>query len=227
MTSKDIIQDLTSILEEISPRCREVIDRAITEIEERDTEITRLKTALAEKDAVIEDQDQYFDSFFRFCVETFNAAAEALEIVCPGRETPEGRPFALVGRIRQIIERMKETPPISAVEPIEEKFTYNTRTRVENRAMAIADFMKRTGKNSIKSTEAKIILEDIEGQRLDRTIVKRAMDQASKLLRAPKDIFGGVARLVVPVPLTASSSSEEPGGVSLSRHGRTKLPWGG
>lgn len=242
----DIIQDLRRILEESSPHCQEVIQRAIQEVEERDAEITKLKTNLTEKDAVIEEQDQRFDSFFRFCVEALNDAAGALEIVCPGKQTrqfldeiktavitatPEGRPFAVVGRIRQIIERMKETPPISAVEPVEEKFTYTLKTRTENRAIAIADFMKRTGKNSIKSTEAKIVLEDIEGQRLDRTIVKRAMDQASKLLRAPKDIFGGVARLVVPVPLTSpttlSSSSEEPGGVSLSRHGRTRLPWGG
>jgi len=136
-----------------------------------------------------------------------------------------------VGRIRIAIGMMKETPPISAVEPVEEKFTYSTKTRVENRAIAIADFMKRTGKSSIKSTEAKIVLEDIEGQELDRTIIKRAMDKASKLLRAPKDIFGGVARIVLPAPLTvpttSPSSSEEPGGVSLSRRRRTDVPWGG
>jgi hypothetical protein len=246
MTTDNIVQDLTSILEEMSPRCQEVIERAIQEIEERDAEIAHLKTDLVEKDAVIEEQDHYFDSFFKFTVETLNDAAEALEFVCPGKETrtfinetkkavetatPEGRPFAVVGRIRQIIERMKEMPPISAVEPVEEKFTYSLKTRTENRAMAIADFMRRTGKNSIKSMEARIVLEDIEGQKLDRTIVKRAMDKASKLLRAPKDIFGGGARLVLPAPLTApttsSSSSEEPCGVSLSRRGRTRLPWSG
>jgi hypothetical protein len=241
-----IVQDLTGILEETSPRGREVIDRAIKEIEERDAEIVNLKTDLAEKDAVIEEQDQCFDSFLKFCVEALNDAAEALEVVCPGKETrafinemkkavetatPEGRPYAVIGHIRQIIERLKETPPISAVEPVEEKFTYSLKTRTENRAMAIADFMKRTGKSSIKSTEARIVLEDIEGQRLDRTIVKRAMDKASKLLRAPKDIFGGVARLVLPAPLTvpttSSSFTKEPGGGSLSRHRRTGVPWSG
>jgi hypothetical protein len=242
----DIIQDLTSILEEMSPRCQEVIERAIQEIEERDAEIAKLKTDLTKNNVVIEEQDQRFVSFFKFCVEALNDATEALEVVCPGRESrvfitetkekvetaaPEGRPFAVVGRIRIAIGMMKETPPISAVEPVEEKFTYSTKTRVENRAIAIADFMKRTGKNSIKSTEAKIVLEDIEGQELDRTIIKRAMDKASKLLRAPKDIFGGVARIVLPAPLTvpttSPSSSEEPGGVSLSRRRGTRLPWGG
>jgi phage host-nuclease inhibitor protein Gam len=239
----DIIHDLTSILEETSPRCREFINRAIQEIEERDAEITRLKTNLVEKDVVIEEQDHYFNSFFKFTVETLNDAAEALEFVCPGRETrtfinetkkavatatPEGRPYAVVGRVRQIIERMKETPPISAVEPTEEKFTYSLKTRTENRAMAIADFMKRTGKSSIKSTEARTVLEDIEGQELDRTIIKRAMDQAAKLLRAPKDIVGGVARLVLPTPLTPQlPPTRESGGVSLSRPRRPRVPWSG
>jgi phage host-nuclease inhibitor protein Gam len=239
----DIIQDLRNILEESSPHCQEVIQRAIQEVEEKNAEITKLETNLTEKNAVIEEQDQRFDSFFRFCVEALNDAAEAIEIVCPGKQThqfleeikmavttatPEGRPFAVVGRIRQIIERMKETPPISTVELTEERFTYSTRTRVENRAMAIADFMKRTGKNSIKSTEARIVLEDIEGQELDRTIIKRAMDQAAKLLRAPKDIVGGVARLVLPTPLTPQlPPTRESGGVSLSRPRRPRVPWSG
>ncbi len=247
MVAVDIIQDLKSILEETSPHCRETIERAIQEIEERDAEIALLKTDLDEKDAEIDEQDQRFVSFFKFCVEALEDTCKALEVIRPGIEsrafitdtkkrvetaTPEGRPYAVVGRIRTAVEMMKETPPISAVEPVEEKrFTYTLKTRTENRAAAIADFMKRTGKNSIKSTEAKIVLEDIEGQELDRTIVKRAMNRASQLLRAPKDIFGGVARLVLPAPLTApktsSSSSEESSGVSLSRSWRTGQAWGG
>ena len=135
MTSDEIIQDLTSILEETSPRSREVIESAIYLIEERNAEIANLKTDLAEKDAVIEEQDQRFVSFFKFCVEALNDATEALEVVFPGEETrrfldetdkairiatTEGRPYAVVGRVRQIIERMKETPPL-VIEPETEK----------------------------------------------------------------------------------------------------------
>jgi len=230
VTSKDIIHDLTSILEEASPHCQEVIERAIKEIEERDSEITHLKTELKKKDVVIEEQDQYFDSFFRFCVETFNAAAEALEIVCPGRETrqflagtktavetatPEGRPFAVVGRIRQIIERMKETPPISHVDGNRpDPLRYDVKTLNQKRAEAIAAHVQQTGKTSIKSVEARAVLETVEHRRLDRKTVCRALRAAQGILRATADKMGGVTRLIIP----GSPSQKRTLDVSDGRH---------
>ena len=240
MTPGDTIQDLTSILEETSPHCRKVIESAIKEIEDRDAEIVNLKTDLAKKDAAIEEQDHHFVSFFTFCIEALNDATEALEVVCPGKETrafinetkkavetatPEGKPYAVVGRVRQIIERMKETPPI-VMEPEEEsRYTYSLRTRTEKRAMAIVDHLKRTGKTSIKSTEARIVLEGVEGQELDRTVVKRALDKASAILRAPKSFVGGVARIVLPDPEVLVGRA--PPGDTMSRLRRGWVPRAG
>jgi hypothetical protein len=247
VTPGDIIQDLTGILEETSPRCREVIERAIKEIEERDAEIVNLKNDLVEKDATIEEQDQHFVSFFKFCVEALNDATEALEVVCPGKEThqfldetdeavktatPEGRPYAVMGRVRQIIERIKETPPL--VIETEKMYTYTTRTRVENRALALVDHIKTTWKNSLKSTEARTILETHEGRPLDRKIVWRALEVAQGILRATVDKVGGVGRLVLSTPRPSLEQHEVDlhhhenrlgGGGELSRPRRSRVNW--
>jgi hypothetical protein len=236
----DIIQALTSILEESSPRCQEIIEQAIKEIEERDAEIANLKTDLVEKDAVIEEQDQRFVSFFKFCVDALNDATEAIEVVCPGREThqfldetdkavrtatPEGRPYAVVGRVRQIIERMKETHPL--VIETENRYAYTTRTRVENRALAIVDHIKNTGKNSLKSTEARTILETHEGRPLDRKVVWRALVVAQGILRATVDKVGGVGRLVLDSPQHQSAIPLIGSGGKMSRPRRDRGPFGG
>lgn len=239
----DIIQDLTSILEEMPPRCQEVIERAIQEIEERDAEIAKLKTDLTKKNVVIEEQDQRFVSFFKFCVEALNDATEALEIVCPGKETrtfinetkkavetatPNGRPYAVVGRVRQIIGMMKETPPLLI--ETEKRYTYNTRTRTENRALALVDHIKCTDKTSIKSSDARTVLETIEGRPLDRKIVHRALNAAQSLLRASKDTIGGISRLIMPsAPLSPRRDifGGGGGGDMVSRRLREGAPPGG
>ena len=111
------------------------------------------------------------------------------------------------------------------MEPEEEsRYTYSLRTRTENRAMAIVDHLKRTGKTSIKSTEARIVLEGVEGQELDRNIVKRALDRASEILRAPKSFVGGVARIVLPDPQVLVG--RVPPGDTMSRLRRSRVPWG-
>lgn len=98
----------------------------------RDSEITHLKTELKKKDVVIEEQGSVLRLLLPILCRDLDAAAGSSRDCMP-REgetrqflagtktavetaTPEGRPFAVVGRIRQIIERMKETPPISHVD---------------------------------------------------------------------------------------------------------------
>lgn len=223
----------------VSARDAEIASLKADKLQDR-ARIGKLESEHHQDQAEIERLETSFISFFKFCVEALEDASKALEAVQPGRETrqfldetkkgvetasPEGRPYAVIGRIRQIITKMKETPPI-VMEPEEEsRYTYSLRTRTENRAMAIVDHLKRTGKTSIKSTEARIVLEGVEGQELDRTVVKRALDKASAILRAPKSFVGGVARIVLPDPEVLVGRA--PPGDTMSRLRRGWVPRAG
>jgi hypothetical protein len=154
---------------------------------------SHLVEMLAERDAIIKEQDQRFVAFFKFCVEALNDAADALKVTHPGKRTdkfideigkavttatPEGRPFAVVGRIRQIIARMQEVPPLV----IEQEKRYTRNTLNQNRARALVDRLIETGRKTMKSTEARAYLEGIEGRPLHRMQVLRALTLVPQIL---------------------------------------------
>jgi len=68
---------------------------------------------------------------------------------------------------------------------------YSLLTRTQERAKALADYMKETNKASLKTSEAKAYLEGLEGQRLWSMQVIRAMRQIPSTLGAVFDHIGG------------------------------------
>lgn len=149
---------------------------------------------------------------------------------------PEDRPGYLATMGEVMIEALAEEAPSITTEEGEGRFTYSTRTRTENRALALVEHVKTTGKASIKSTEARAVLETHEGKPLDRKVVLRALEVAQGILRATSDKIGGVTRLILSTssrrPSPASSPQESHnriggGGGRLSRPRRWAVPWDG
>jgi hypothetical protein len=129
---------------------------------------------------------------------------------------------------------IRNSPPLMSVSAGEEQYHYTTRTRTENRALAIVDHLKHTGKGTIKMPEARAVLETHEGRSLDRKIIWRAMRAAQGLLRASKDIAFGVTRLVFdPIIPPAHQvygaviDEGEESRVTAPRPQRNKVPWDG
>ena len=148
---------------------------------------------------------------------------------------PEDRPGYLASMGEVMIEALAEAPSIT-MEEGEGRFTYTTRTRTENRALALVEHVKTTGKASIKSTEARAVLETHEGKPLDRKVVLRALEVAQGILRATSDKLGGVTRLILSTssrrPSPASTQGREShnrsvGGGGVSRPRRWAVPWDG
>ena len=149
---------------------------------------------------------------------------------------PNDRPGYLATMGEVMIEALTEAPNLAREEG-EGRFTYTTRSRTENRALALVEHVKTTGKASIKSTEARAVLETHEGKPLDRKVVLRALEVARGLLRASQDKIGGVTRLILstssrrPSPTSPQESESHNriggGGGGLSRPRRWAVPWGG
>lgn len=149
---------------------------------------------------------------------------------------PDDRPGYLASMGEVMIEALTEAPNLAREEG-EGRFTYTTRSRTENRALALVEHVKTTGKASIKSTEARAVLETHEGKPLDRKVVLRALEVARGLLRASQDKIGGVTRLILstssrrPSPTSPQESESHNriggGGGGLSRPRRWAVPWGG
>ena len=149
---------------------------------------------------------------------------------------PEDRPgyLATVGEV--MIEALAEKSPTFVAEG-PDPLRYDTKTLNERRAEALAAHLRTTGKSSIKSTEARAVLETIEGRGLDRKAVWRSLRALQGILRASKDIIGGVARLVVPSSSGPRRSPPQEGGSppfettgygSISpRPRRWAVPWDG
>jgi hypothetical protein len=192
----DIIQDLTSILEEASPHSREVIERAIEEIQKQRETISTLT-----KDTV----------------ETLNASIETLRAIHPGKNantffiesqkmvenaTHEDRPFVALARVRAAAATIRYSPPATYSMEAEgpDSLRYDTKTLNQKRAEALAAHIRQTGKTSIKSTEARTVLETVEHRKLDRKTVWRALRAAQGILRATVDKIGVVSRLVLSSP---------------------------
>jgi len=148
---------------------------------------------------------------------------------------PEDRPGYLATVGENMVRALAEAPSITVVEG-EGRFTYSIRTRTENRALALVEHVRTTGKSSIKSTEARAVLETHEGKPLDRKVVLRALEVAQGILRATSDKVGGVTRLILSTssrrpsptsPQGRESHNRSVGGGGPSRPRRWAVPWDG
>jgi len=147
---------------------------------------------------------------------------------------PEDRPGYLATMGEVMIEALAETPATIAPEG-PDHLRYDTRTLNQRRGEALAAHAQKTGKAAIKSTEARTVLETVEGRKLDRKTVHRAMDVARGILRASSEVVGGIRRLVIPSPspgggedrpqpFTVGGGGDRGG---LSRPRRWAVPWDG
>jgi hypothetical protein len=182
-------------------------------------------------------------------IETFNEVIKTLRQLQPGKETnrffveakrkieatsPEDRPLIVNSRIKAAVAMIRNSPPLVSVSMGGGQYHYNTRTRTENRALALVDYLKHTGKGTIKMPEARAVLEDREGKHLDRKVIWRAMRATQGLLRASKDIAFGVTRLVfdplIPPDLQVHGTVIDEGEesrVNAPRPQRNRVPWNG
>jgi hypothetical protein len=199
---------------------------------------------LREIEGLKAERDLFRDAFLRI----YNASAAAYsakgkdekKAVAKYARTVEGvdpddRPGYLASMGEVMIEALAEAPSITVVEG-EGRFTYSIRTRTENRALALVEHVRTTGKASIKSTEARAVLETHEGKPLDRKVVLRALEVAQGILRATSDKVGGVTRLILSTssrrpsptsPQEGESHNRSVGGGGPSRPRRWAVPWDG
>ena len=187
---------------------------------------------------------------FRDGVETLNVVTEALRTIQPGKETarflkdseerilaaaPEDKPLVINARIKTAAAMIRDSPPAVSVSMGGGQYHYNTRTRTENRGLALVDHLKHTGKSVLKMPEARAVLETHEGRKLDRKIVWRALRFAQGFLRASVDTVGGIGRLLLDGPLAVPAhqihqavlDEGEESRVGLSRPRRDRVPWDG
>lgn len=130
---------------------------------------------------------------------------------------------------------IRNSPPLVSVSTGGGQYHYNTRTRTENRALALVDHLKHTGKAVLKMPEARAVLETHEGRKLDRKIVWRAVRKAQGLLQATVDKVGGIGRLVLDGPLAIPShqihraviDEGEESRVNAPRPQKNRVPWDG
>jgi len=187
---------------------------------------------------------------FRDGVETLNVVTEALRTIQPGKETarflkdseeriqnaaPEDKSLVINARIKAAAAMIRDSPPAVSVSMGGGQYHYNTRTRTENRGLALVDHLKHTGKSVLKMPEARAVLETHEGRKLDRKIVWRALRFAQGFLRASVDTVGGIGRLLLDGPLVVPAhqirgavlDEGEESRVGLSRPRRDRVPWDG
>lgn len=199
--------------------------------------IAQLEDLVASKDAEIAFLKERETAFVRDGIEALNTVVEALRAVRPGREadqfvresgerinaaSADDKPFLINARIKRAATMIRDAP--APVVEREGRFSYSTNTRTQNRALALVDHLKRTGKGSLKMPEARSVLETHEGRHLDRKVVWRAMKAAQGLLRATKDTVWGVSRLILKCPLERGDNEDR---VTMPRPRRERVPWGG
>jgi len=225
----DIIRKLAAVLPDCPPEAQAAIREAIDEI-----------SALQEREAVHLEDD----------IETLNAVLEAIRTIQPGKESarffrdsetriknaaPEDKTLVINARIKAAAAMIRDSPALVASTTTEgpDPLRYDTRTLNQRRGEAIVAHAQKTGKAAIKSTEAGTVLETIEGKKLDRKTVHRAMDAARGILRASSEVVGGIRRLVIPSSPGGGEDRSQPvvggggdrGGVSRPR--RWSVPWDG
>ncbi|MCP1392979.1 MAG: hypothetical protein J5I35_09520, partial [Methanothrix harundinacea] len=173
---------------------------------------------LENENAILRERE---DALVRDGVETLNAVTEALRTTKPGKETarffrdsetrilapaPEDKPLVINARIKTAAAMIRDSPAPPSATPTEagSPLRYDTKPLNQKRGEAIAAHVQMRGGAIIKSTEAGTVLETIEGKKLDRKTVHRALDVARGILRASSEVVGGIRRLVIP--------SHSPGG---------------
>jgi hypothetical protein len=188
---------------------------------------------------------------FRDGVETLNSITDALRTIQPGKETarflkdseeriltaaPEDKPLVINARIKAAAAMIRDSPTAS-LQPAAEgpaPLRYDTKPLNQKRGEAIAAHVQMRGGAIIKSTEAGTVLETIEGRKLDRKTVHRALDVARGILRASSEVVGGIRRLVIPSP-SPGGGEDRPQPVAggggdrgeVSRARRWSVPWDG
>lgn len=194
----DIIRKLIAVLPECPPEAQNTIREAIDEIAARE-----------EREAVILKDN----------IETLNAVIEALRTAKPGKETarffrdsetrirnaaPEDKPLVINARIKKAAAMIRDSPAASlSLQPAAEgpdPLRYDTKTLNQKRGEAIAAHVQKSEKAATSTPELKAVLETVEGRKLDRKTVHRAMDVARGILRASSEVVGGIRRLVIPSP---------------------------
>lgn len=211
----------------------------------------QLEADSARKDARISELEEREAALVRDDVETLNAVIEALRTIQPGKETarflkeseerilaatPEDKPLVINARIKAAAAMIRDSPAAVASTMTEgpDPLRYDTRTLNQKRGEALAAHAQQTGKAAIKSTEAGTVLETVEGRKLDRKTVHRAMDVARGILRASSEVVGGIRRLVIPStslgggddrPQPVVGGGGDRGGVPRLR--RWSVPWAG
>lgn len=239
------------------PRLPEVADTA----QDSSNVAAKINLSVEEELALLKDRNRQLETenailrerentLTRDGIETLNVVTEALRTIQPGKETarflkdseerilaaaPEDRPFIINARIKAAAAMIRNAPPAVSVSMGGGQYHYNTRTRTENRGLALVDHLKHTGKSVLKMPEARAVLETHEGRKLDRKIVWRALRFAQGFLRASVDKVGGIGRLLLDGPLVVPAhqirgavlDEGEESRVGLSRPRRDRVPWDG
>jgi hypothetical protein len=241
--------------QETASGCRPSLPEVAVTLQEDSSITGKIKLSVEEENALLRDRNRQLEAENAIFREGFTrlygaitrayatrGKAEKRDVdhfarVVEGLQ-PQQRPVYLASMGEDMVKALAEAPTLAREEG-EGRFTYSTRTRTENRALALVEHVKTTGKASIKSTEARAVLETHEGKPLDRKVVLRALEAAQGLLRATSDKLGGVTRLILststrrPAPASPPQAREshnrigEGGGGGLSRPRRWAVPWDG
>jgi hypothetical protein len=216
-------------------------------VEEENALLRERNRQLETENSILRERE---NTLTRDGVETLNAVTEALRTIQPGKETarflkdsekrilaaaPEDKPLVINARIKAAAVMIRDSPPAVSVSMGGGQYHYNTRTRTENRGLALVDHLKHTGKSVLKMPEARAVLETHEGRKLDRKIVWRALRFAQGFLRASVDTVGGIGRLLLDGPLVVPAhqihqavlDEGEESRVGPSRPRRDRVPWDG
>jgi hypothetical protein len=221
LRSRPSIPEVAITLQQVSG----IPEKINLSVEDENRQLRERNRELEAENAILRERET---TLVKDCIETLNVVTDALRATQPGKETnrffvdsekrienaePEYRPFIILSRVKTAAAMIKAAPPVALEVESEHRFTYSIRTRTENRALALVDYMKRTETPALKSTEARHVLQEIEGKPLDRKIVHRALDAARGLLRASSEIVGGVSRIILQStarPRTAGGGGSRP-----------------
>lgn len=232
----------------VSAKIKFSVEQELALLSERQRQ---LEADSARKDARISELEEREAAHFRDGVETLNTVTDALRTIQPGKETarflkdseerilaaaPEDKPLVINARIKAAAAMIRDSPTAS-LQPAAEgpaPLRYDTKPLNQKRGEAIAAHVLMRGGTIVKSTDAGTVLETIEGKKLDRKTVHRAMDVARGILRASSEVVGGIRRLVIPSP-SPGGGEDRPQPVAgeggdrsgLSRPRRWCVPWDG
>jgi hypothetical protein len=92
-----------------------------------------------------------------------------------------------------------QAPQAAASDEGDKPYSYTVKTLTAHRADTLIDRMTRYGKKAMKSGDAKMLLQEVEGgSELDPKVIHRAMRYAATAAGGKLDKIGGVLRLIIP-----------------------------